>query len=81
LLGDEFSVQEESNHPPSETFAHGGRIPEGDVEEMAIGIETAFQDDSVDMRVQSGSFVAHVQGVDIHDIVVFKGAVAPERPQ
>jgi hypothetical protein len=35
----------------------------------------------VDMRVQSGSFVAHVQGVVIHDIVVLEGAVAPERPQ
>ena len=56
LLGDEFSVQEESNAPPSETLAHGGRIPEGDVDETAIGIEAAFQNDSVDMGIPLEKF-------------------------
>ena len=64
LLRDEFSVQKVSNHLPSETFAHGGRFPEGDVNETAIGIEAAFQNDSVDMGIPSEKLAEALVGQD-----------------
>jgi hypothetical protein len=35
-------------------------VPEGDVNETAIGIETAFQDDTADLRVPSEKHAQHL---------------------
>ena len=64
LLADECSVQEESNAPPSEAFAHCGRFSEGDVNETALRIEAAFQNDSVDMGIPSEKLAEALVGQD-----------------
>ena len=46
-FSDEFSVKEESDRSSPETFAHGGRFAEVYVDEAAIRIEAAFQNDSL----------------------------------
>ncbi|MBA7549716.1 hypothetical protein ES705_42209 [subsurface metagenome] len=48
---DELSIEEELDYPPAEALGDLLEVGEGDVDETAVLIKAAFQDDGVPVRI------------------------------
>ena len=53
MLAYEFLFEEELYHKTSKAFGHLGKVAEWDVVEIAVFIEAAFQEDSMEVCIPS----------------------------